>query len=299
MINEGAVVAEERLKVMEGITLDGQLNVEEEQVLANIRSAIRRPYPQIRPQSPNYDHVVLVGSGPSLLDTEDELVELVRQGAKVVTVNGSYKWCLDRNIIPKTQVVLDARPSNARFLDPYVESCNYCIGSQCAPETWDAVEGRRNVWMFHAASGVTGPMKEMLDAHYLGQWYGVGGGVTVVTRAISLLRTLGYLRFDLFGVDSCFMHGQHHAFEQAENEKDRAFKFTVSPTDAPDQARDFWCAPWHAKQFECFLQMIRINGDHFLLNVHGDGLIAFALKSSADVQYKIDTQGVNTQGVTT
>jgi hypothetical protein len=44
------------------------------------------------------------------------------------------------------------------------------------------------------------------------------------------------------------------------------------------------CAGWHAKQLEDMLQAIRLHGEHFLMNVHGDGLLAYALKSSADVQ---------------
>ncbi len=282
MINETATVEESTLSVLEGVEFKGQVNVSDDVLLDNVRSAIRRPYPQIRPQALNKHHIALVGGGPSLKDTEGELVELVKNGAKLVTVNGAYQWCLERNLFPKTQIVMDARPSNARFVNPPTPGCRYVLASQCAPEIWDAVEGRPEVWMFHAAAGSEGPMKDILDTHYLGQWYGVGGGTTVVTRAISLLRTLGYLRFDLFGVDSCFMHGAHHAYEQVENEQDRAFPFVVHPTDRPDLARKFYCAPWHAKQFECLLQMIRVNGKHFLLNVHGDGLLAYALTTCAD-----------------
>ena len=282
MINESAAITDDVLKVLDGIELPGAVNVSDDVLLANVRAAIRRPYPQIRPQAPNYDRVVLVGGGPSLQDTEGELIDLIREGAKLVTVNGSYQWCLQRNLVPKTQILMDARPHNARFLDPALPQCNYVLASQCAPETWDAVAGRPNVWMFHAAAGSDGPLKDLLDAHYLGQWFGVGGGTTVITRAISLLRTLGYMRFDLFGVDSCFLHGTHHAFAQAENEKDRPYPFTFTPPDRPDLARTFSCAPWHVKQFECLLQMIRINGHHFLLNVHGDGLLAYALRVLAD-----------------
>jgi hypothetical protein len=52
------------------------------------------------------------------------------------------------------------------------------------------------------------------------------------------------------------------------------------------------CAPWHAKQLECFLQSIRLNGHQFLLNVHGDGLLAFALSSSAGVEWSTDAAAV-------
>lgn len=288
MINAGAEIADDVLKVLDGIEFGGRVNVEDETLLANIRSAIKRPYPQVRPQQPSYDRVALVGSGPSLKDTEKELIELVKSGAKLVTVNGAYQWCLERNLFPKTQIVMDARPTNARFLEPDLPECRYILASQCAPEVWDAVEGRQHVWMFHAASGGDSEMKAMLDAAFLDQWFGVGGGTTVVTRAISLLRSLGYLRFDLFGVDSCFMHGEHHAFEQPENERDKAFRFTVHPAGHPEMARQFDCAPWHAKQFECFLQMIRVNGDQFLLNVHGDGLLACALRMGADIKCSVE-----------
>jgi 6-hydroxymethylpterin diphosphokinase MptE-like len=295
MINESCVVPEDdkTLDVLEGVSLSGKVNVDDDVLLTNVRSAIRRPYPQIRPGHMNPDRIVLVGGGPSLKDTEDELADLVADGAALVTVNGAYHWCLERHLFPKTQIVMDARTSNARFVEPAVPRCRYVLASQCAPETWDAVEGRPDVWMFHAAGGSDGPLKALLDAHYLGQWFGVGGGVTVVTRAIMLLRAAGYLRFDLFGVDSCFMHGEHHAYAQAENQQDRAFPFVVHPTDRPDLARTFQCAPWHAKQFECFLQMIRVNGSRFILTVHGDGLLAYALSSCADGGIEYHTQATD------
>lgn len=284
MINAGADVDPATLNVLEGVSLSGKINVDEVELLANVRAAIRRPYPQVRPQPPNHERVVLVGGGPSLTETLPELVDLIQDGAKLVTVNGSYQWCLRQNLSPRTQVVMDARASNARFLEPAIKRCNYLLASQCAPETWDAVEGRSDVWIFHAAAGSDGPLKELLDAHYLGNWFGVGGGTTVITRALSVLVTLGYRRFDLFGVDSCFMNGQHHAYEQVENESDRPLAFDACPPDAPELRRRFYCAPWHVKQLECMLQMIRVNGGLFQIAVHGDGLLAFALRANAELK---------------
>lgn len=284
MINATDAAAPE-LNVLEGVTLQGRVNVEDEVILQNVRHAMRLPYPQVRPQPVNENRVALVGGGPSLKDTEGELVALLQEGAKLVTLNGAYQWCLERNLFPKTQIVMDARPTNARFLNPAIPHCNYLLASQCAPETWAAVEGRPNVWMFHAASGADGPMRDLLDAHYLGQWFGVGGGTTVGTRAISVLRTLGYVRFDLFGIDSCFLNGDHHAYHQPENARDQPIEMRVEPTGEPDHAQVFRCATWHVKQFEDFLQMIRVNGEHFLLNVHGSGLLAYALSCGAGLTW--------------
>ena len=94
---------------------------------------------------------------------------------------------------------------------------------------------------------------------------------------------LGFLRFDVFGMDSCWMGDKHHGFPQPENDSDKRIRATVSPKDRPDLARDFYCAPWHVKQAEDFILFVRNNADKFLLNIHGDGMIAFMLGSVCDL----------------
>ncbi len=282
------LLTEDRLKVLDGIEMRGNINTSDAAILANVEHSIRLGYPQIRPQHPQMDRVCLVGGGPSLDDTLDELRELYFAGAKVVTVNGAYHWCLERNIRPSVQIVLDARASNARFVSPAVANCKYVVASQCAPETWAAVDGRPDVWIWHAAARDNETLRPVLDAFYLQNWMPTPGGTTVIMRALSVLRALGFLRFDLFGVDSCFMGSKHHAYVQPENDVDKAFEVPVYPTGHPELARTFTCAPWHLKQLECFLQHIRINGHTFVLNVHGDGLLAFALSSSASVEWSVD-----------
>jgi Protein of unknown function DUF115 len=283
MLNASDIVPDSDLKVLNGVELKGGVNVSDDIILKNIESAIRRQVPQIRTQPPNRDRVVLVGGGPSLNYTEQELVQLIQEGAKLVTVNGAYHWCLERNLFPKTQIVMDARASNSRFVEPEVPNCNYVLASQCAPETWDKVINRSSVWIFHAVGDSEGEAAKLLDKFYMGQWFGVGGGTTVVSRAISLLRMTGYMRFDLFGVDCCFLDKNHHAYPQPENVNDQAFPFVVYPEGHSELARTFMCAPWHAKQFEDFLQLIKINGQHFMLNVHGDGLLAYTLEMNANI----------------
>ena len=270
------------MKVIEGLEMEGCLNTSDAQVIANIEASIRRQHPQIKPQSLQNDRVCLVGSGPSLAQTEGELVRLVQEGAKLVTVNGAYHWCLARNLKPSAQVVIDARDSNVRFVQPEVPNCVYMLASQCAPAIWDAVEGRPAVWIFHTLNegNIAGPI---LDRYYLGKWKGISGGTTVATRALVALRMLGYLRFDLFGIDSCAMDGAHHAVPQPENEHDKFYSLKVGPTGHPELSRTFSVTPWHVKQFEDILQFIRVNGDHLMLNVHGDGLIAYALGVGADL----------------
>jgi hypothetical protein len=266
-----------------GAKLKGRVNTSHDDLLLNIANAVRQQHPQARPEPVKLDRVAIVGSGVSLKHTLSDLRQMVFEGAKIVTVNGSYQWCIEHNIRPTYQVVMDARPTNARFLTPEVPGCKYWLASQCHPDTFDTVKDYEFVRIFHAANPDC-MEKPLLDEYYAGHWYGVMGGTTVASRAVGLMRMLGFLRFDLFGVDSCFMGGKHHAYAQPENDTDKAHPFVVHPTGHPELARTFMCTGWHAKQLEDMLQAIRLHGDNFLMNVHGEGLLAYALKCSADVQ---------------
>jgi hypothetical protein len=270
------------LKVIDGIECRGRINTADDVLVAHIQHAIRQGHPQLRPEGVKPDRVAIVGSGPSLAETERELRDLVFAGAKVVALNGAYDWCLERNIHPSAFVMVDARASNARFVRTEVPRCKYFIASQCHPDVWSAVAGR-DVILWHAMSP-DNPEGAALDAYYgAGHWYGVAGGTTVTSRAICLLRMVGYLRFDLFGVDSCWLDGEHHAFPQAENAAEQRAIVRVEPDGSPALAREFVCAPWHVKQLEDFTQLVRVSGHQFQLHVHGRGLLAAAFGNDLTV----------------
>lgn len=276
-----ATTAAEPSPVLDGVVLKGAVNVPSATLLDQVRHAIRQGHPQVWRQQENAERVALVGGGPSLEHTFSDLVALVHAGAKLVTVNGAYAYCLDRNLKPHAQIVLDARPSTVNFLPREVPGCRYYIGSQCHAAVWTHVEDFEHVGIFHAlgSNDDEHELRGILDAYYGGNWQGVAGGTTVTTRAIGLLRMLGYLRFDLFGVDSCFMGDAHHAYAQPENERDARLRVIGRAPNG--EARAFTVSPWHLKQLEDILFFIRDAGEHFLLNVHGDGLVAFALESLA------------------
>jgi len=271
-----------------GVTLNGLVNVDDAGIAEHVTKAIRRQHQQLWPQPVNRENVCLVGGGPSLAETEGELVELVHQGAKLVTVNGSYAWCLARNLKPSAQVVVDARPGNGKFLVPEVPNCWYWLASQCAPDTWDAVEGRPQVGIWHAASADNVALKPILDAYYLTNWVGVTGGSTVVLRTIGLLRMLGYVRMHLFGVDSCYLDGAAHAYAQPENDHDDRLRIKVGPTARPDLEREFLVSSWHLSQADDFIKFVKASGDSFLLHVHGRGLLAWLLESGAEIPPPVD-----------
>jgi len=78
------------------VNLTGDINVGDAKVVENVEFAIRQQHPQVWPQPPKVERVCLVGGGPSLAQTEQELVDLIYEGALLVTVNGAYQWALSR-----------------------------------------------------------------------------------------------------------------------------------------------------------------------------------------------------------
>ena len=274
---------------------NGAMNVTEEGICANMRSAIRRGHTQVRPYPIRTERVCLVGSGPSLESQLPVLRQKLWEGAALVTMNGAYHWCIERNLRPQTQIVMDARPANARFVTPHVPQCNYLLASQCAPALFDVVQDYPHVRIFHAVVKDEGATSKILDDYYQGNWFGIGGGTTVATRAVFLLRQLGIVRFDLFGVDSCWLGTEHHALPQPENAGDR-WTTVRAKVKGHEQERTFRVSGWMLKQAEDFMTMLKVNGKHFFLTVHGDGLVAYLLEQLASAPDDVELVEAPTAG---
>lgn len=117
----------------QAIVDSGVLNTSEEQVKANVRANTAQGWAQVQPHETNDVEVMILGGGPSIAAFEDDIREKKAAGVKLVTLNGAYKWALDRGLGPVTQIMVDARPFNARFVQPIDPACLYLIASQCDP----------------------------------------------------------------------------------------------------------------------------------------------------------------------
>lgn len=255
------------------------LNVGEDRIRENIRANLALGLQEVCPHEVQQTKVYLLAGGPSLADHEDEIVALGKAGAIFVTVNGTYKWLLDRGIKPAAQFMVDAREFNARFVDPIVDTCRYIFSSQAAKEAVAKVP-KDQAWLYH--SGDTELVKECFDEHCkaIGQdreWYPVYGGSTVIGRSLVVLAMLGFRNIEVFGWDSCLRDDQHHAYEQPENDSAHVVEMEVG-------GKTFRCHPWMVVQANEVPKIIRyILGpiDGFNLEVRGDGLIAHMLKHAA------------------
>ena len=264
------------------IVFKGGLNTPDDVLLEQVSANIRRGLPQAQAYQPNGQTAIIVCGGPSLKTTEKELVEAVWKGGKVVALNGTYQWCIDHNIKPSAFVMLDAREFNSRFVETPVEGCHYLLASQCHPRAFEICRDRQ-VTIWHGMSAGE-PEVELLDAFYFKRYHPVTLGTTVAMRAISLMRMLGFTRMEIFGLDSCWIGSDHHAYAQPENNNERTMSVWLRPKDRDDKAQRFVCSTWQAKQAEDFMQLIRERGELFELNVHGPGLIASIMRTGAELQ---------------
>jgi hypothetical protein len=128
------------------------------------------------------------------------------------------------------------------------------------------------VWQWHTSAPV---LKPILDEH-LTQWFDTPGGSTVLLRAIPLLRMLGYYKFHMFGCDSCVVEDKHHTYEQKENDERAAYPVAVG-------GRIFQCHPWMIAQAQEWINIIKLFGEHFDVEVYGDGLLRHIVETGASL----------------
>ena len=261
---------------------DGKCNTTDEIIMAQVAQNIRRGLPQVQPHPPNSYTALLVCGGPSLEATADELREAQWRGGKIVATNGSYRWCIERNLKPSAFAMLDAREFNSRFIEEPVPGCKYLLASQCHPRTFDLCQDRETVIWHCCTAGE--PELALLNAYYFERCFPVALGVTIGIRAIWLLRLLGFTSIEIFGLDSCWLEGRHHSYAQPENDRDGRRVIWLRPEGRDDKAQRFECATWHVRQARDFMKLITDRGDMFRLNVHGNGLLAAILRTGAEIQ---------------
>lgn len=269
------------MNMMHKVTLspDSGCNTPDQVILDQVYLNIRRGLPQAQPYQPNNMTALLVCGGPSLESTQQELVQAYWEGGKIIAVNGAYQWCIENNLKPSAAIVLDAREFNSRFIEREVPGCKYLLASQCHPATFELCRSRETI-IWHACTGGDDEVA-LLKEYYFDRTHPVTLGTTVGVRAISLMRMLGWQHFDIFGLDSCWLDGRHHAYGQAENDRDLRIKVKLIAKGGEHLAEEFHCAPWHMKQAEDFQQLIKARGNMFHLNVRGPGLIAAILRTGA------------------
>ena len=253
------------------------INEDPEKIRGNIKSSIKRGLPQVEPYETQDKVIGLVVGGQTLEETFPDLLEKRKNGMPVVSVNGSHKYCMERGLVPSAMVMLDSREFNNRFVTPIAKDCKYFISSQCHPSVFDRLEDcGSKVWIWHCAGDTDN--EDLLKEQYGDKYFTIMGGSTVTLRAIHLFRMLGFSKFEVYGFDSCII-GQHHAYEQKENDDEQVIDVMVAD-------KEFRCTAAHYHQAKEFVQMIAKTGEHYDLAIHGGGLISHIIKNPDSLKKK-------------
>jgi 2-polyprenyl-3-methyl-5-hydroxy-6-metoxy-1,4-benzoquinol methylase len=251
----------------------GKLNTPDEAIRENVRVNCAAGWQQVQPHSINEMEVMILGGGPSLSTFEEDIEQKRAEGVKLITLNGAYNWALEHGLTPSAQIIVDARPFNARFTKPVVDGCKYLIASQCDPSVFDGLPKERT-FIWHTMLDM---IADLVKPRYDPTWP-IPSCTTVLNTSIPLLRMLGFTRFHLYGCDSCLAKDkmQHHVYAQPENDSQAVIPVKVTG------GRIFWCHPWMAAQAQQFIELIKFLGDEVDIAVYGDGLLKHILDAGAD-----------------
>ena len=251
------------------LQLVNRLSNTDEDIARNIEHSITRELPSLMSVMGKYSGAVaIVGSGPSLKDTWEQLRSF---DGDIIACNASCQFLLERDITPKFMFCFDADPLMLEFITPHPD-IKYLIGSRCPPRTFDMLKDC-DVVCWHANGDKN--IEEILQKAGKFTEPMVNGGVAAVTRAIMLAAFLGYKEEHLYGADSSFAGDDTHIRKSTTDEKRMKVK---------SAGREFWCSPWMASQAEDFRALAPQLRDLYgvTIKVHGDGLIPHIARTMED-----------------
>lgn len=166
-----------------------------------IKLSVARIKGRIEPGQPRTERVAVVGFGPSLQDTWEQ----VRSCKWVITCSGSHKFLIERGIVPNWHVEVDPRAHKTELLGSPHKDVEYLAASTCHPKYFDHLEGF-NVKLWHVFDNSE-------DGHRLlphGEWQ-ITGGCDVGLRALTIAAFLGFRELHVFGLDGSARGDTRHA----------------------------------------------------------------------------------------
>jgi hypothetical protein len=228
-------------------------------VQRNIEDNLKRGLPELH-ELPSWkkfkgEHpIAIVGGGPSLTDTLDEL----RSFRHVMVCGSAHDYLIEQGFEPEFAVVLDPDPIAANYIRKPCKTTTYFVASNCDASVFEALKHHQIV-LWHCAGTVPDELVPIQNK--------IGGGCTVVLRSIGIALLMGYGNQHFFGFDSCMKGDQHHAYPA--EDVDEPVEVRMIGSD-----RIYWSAPYQLAQAQQFQDILRQHGKFFTPTIHGDGLIS-------------------------
>lgn len=206
------------MNVMAPVEFIHRENVTPDEICKNIRANAGRPLPIV-----GFQKIAICASGPSLADHIEDIRDRQEQGWSVASMNGSHNFLLDHGITPDYYFMVDARPINMAFVERANDDTTYIIASQCRPEIFEALEGRKvMIWQINNYEGADGAIKEAMGGRPCPVFF---GALNVGQSCLNPILALGYRVWHLFGFDGSMRGQDKHAFPQPQNDGERVEEF--------------------------------------------------------------------------
>lgn len=241
------------------------VNTDLNKLIDNMTKNCQRDLDWFLPRPANNKTLIIVGGGPSLKDNLGDLKSKIRAGGHVLTTNGTLNFLKEKGVKPHYHAQFDAKPESADFVKGAPNGTIYLIGSMSDPSVLDNLK-HKSVNLWHGGFDME-EMLKILKPYQDRPIIVIGGGYSIGVRALSLGYQMGYRKFVMYGMDSCFHGTEHHAYAQAQNDGD-------APVTALYEGKEYSVAPWMYRQAmnfkENYSQLTKLG---CTIKVIGEGLI--------------------------
>lgn len=185
-------------------------------MLENVRSALARDLPPVKPCRRHDTVMSIAGGGPSLEDTWRDLTGLI------VAANASLGFLLEKGVTPWACGLLDPRPHIADLVEPHPEVF-FFVASVCHPTVFDKLKGCK-VGIWHP-SGLPGLERALPAGTNM-----ISGGCTMGLRWLNIGYFMGFRAFEAHGLDSSYRGDRTHAYPDYRDGRETTLMVDGYPT---------------------------------------------------------------------
>lgn len=242
--------------------------VENEAIKGNICANLSAIHHWIQALNPFSEKVAICSAGPSLDPIQLKQFIADNPTAKIVAVKHSIERLKRWGIKPWACILLDPRAHVEKFVQEPDPDVIYFVSSMVHPSVVKTLNrSNAKVIGYHALVGA-GEIDMLADGTLM-----IAGGSATATRGISLLETLGFRDFHLFGYDCCD-YAEPDLNEKKENGKLVWEKVTFSVTSWGGEkvSRTFWTKGEFVAQAKEF-KLMYMDRRQISIATYGDGMI--------------------------
>lgn len=210
--------------------------------------------------------IAIVGGGPSLKDTLEELQAF---NGPVMACGSVHDYLVMNNVDAKWCVICDPDPLITLYMKKLSEKTTYLIASQCHNSIFEYLKNNKS-YIWHAGGD------KFNDNNFGENQLIIGGGCTIGTRAIMMAHAFGFEDIHLFGFDSCLTKEyKHHAYN-FETDGESVGDITEIRMGGPESPI-FKVAGYMLAQIFDFKKILEVYASKFRFTIHGDGALKYLM----------------------